>query len=195
VKVETVIIAFDSTQLQFRPSFTHLVLRETVVPNALPPHPCNTYREEYSWQYGYERRLFRKVRQWLEPQRHELIGARGLLSEALSNAYAHGNRRNPELSIIVELVVNTPDYELRVAHSGEGFDVNTVLTRFRNRQHYYNVGGNGLRKFEDSRSFCVYFDRTGQTVHLWYSRKLTNGDLPSTETIDDAEVKSSPSHV
>jgi anti-sigma regulatory factor (Ser/Thr protein kinase) len=156
-----------------------------VIPASQAHHPSNVYREEYSWQFAVERRLLRQARQWLEPQRHDLIGSRGLLSEALSNAYAHGNRRDPDLPIQVELVVDTPEYELRVTHSGDGFDVSQVFSRYRSGAHYYNVGGNGLRKFDESVSFRVYFDVTGRTVHLWYAPELVRQTGTANDDRDD----------
>lgn len=166
------LITYDSPDVQSRPSSFITARRELVIPAAQPRHPSNVYREEYAWQFGFERRFLRQVRQWLEPQRHDLIGPRGLLSEALSNAYAHGNRRNPELPIEVELVVDVPQYELRVTHFGDGFDVKQVFSRYRCGAHYYNVGGNGLRKFDESPTFRVFFDVTGRTTHLWYVPEL-----------------------
>jgi Histidine kinase-like ATPase domain len=132
------------------------------------PQNCN-YREEYAWLFYYERRLLRQTRDWLEPHRHELIGAKGLFSEALSNAYAHGNQRDPTREIIVELIGGHNEHEVRITHSGNGFDVNNVLERFRNRSHYYNIGGNGLRKFDESATYRVFFDDSGRTIYLWYT--------------------------
>lgn len=143
-------------------------LRDVVVPAKQPVLASNCYRGEYAWQHSYERCLLRRASQWLDAYRHELIGPAGLLSEALSNAYAHGNSRDASMVILVELFVGHAGYVIRVGHSGQGFDVAGVLERFGRRDHYYNVGGNGIRKFNESQTFRVFFDQSGKATHLWY---------------------------
>jgi anti-sigma regulatory factor (Ser/Thr protein kinase) len=143
-------------------------LDDEVVPAQQPALPSNSYRDEYAWQYSYERSLMKRTKDWLGMHRNELIGASGLLSEALSNAYVHGNQRDPYRPIRVGLFVGKHGYVLRVIQSGTGFDVNQVLTRFRSKRRYFSIGGNGLRRLDESRTFRVFFAHDGRAVHLWH---------------------------
>lgn len=142
---------------------------DEVVPALQPELPTNCYRAEYAWQHSYERSLLRRARDWIGAQRHELIGTKGLLSEALSNAYVHGNQRDPSRPITVELTVGQKGYVLRVAQSGTGFDYKGIVAKYRRREHYYFIGGNGLRKLDDNRAFYAFYGDGGCSIHLWYS--------------------------
>lgn len=146
--------------------FPPKLCEDSIVPALeVPPTHC-TYRPEYAWQFAYERRLLRRHRAELGDDRPQLIGGCGLLSEVLSNAYAHGNRRDPSLPITLELYAGDAGYLLRVAHSGPGFDVLDTLTRFRDKQCYFSVAGNGLRRLDSSLEFEVFFASDGRAVHL-----------------------------
>ncbi len=146
----------------------HVKLKDQVIPTLQPALPTNCYRSEYAWQHSYERSLMKRARDWIGGQRDELIGASGLLSETLSNAYVHGNQRDPCRPITVELFVGQRGYLLRVAQSGLGFDYREVVGRYRRRAHYYNIGGNGIRKLDTNQYFCAFFGDDGRAVHLWY---------------------------
>lgn len=112
----------------------------------------------------------RRTHQFIGAQRDELIGVSGLLSEALSNAYLHGNLRDPSCPIRVELVVGQVGYLLSVCQSGRGFDFKDTIAKYKRREKYYFVGGNGLRKLDASRSFRAFFGDAGRALHLWYDR-------------------------
>jgi anti-sigma regulatory factor (Ser/Thr protein kinase) len=144
------------------------MVTDEVVPEREPTPSTNSYRSEYAWQFGYERTLLRRARNWVEAQRHELIGAKGLLSEALSNAYAHGNGKDARMPICVDLFVGSHGYLFRVTQSGEGFDVARLLEQYRRQAHYFQFAGNGLRRFDESRSFKVFFSPAGKSIHLWF---------------------------
>lgn len=146
----------------------NLTVHDDVVPATQPTLPTNCYRPEYAWQHSYERSFMRRTKDWIGAQRAELIGAAGLFSEALSNAYAHGNQRDPHRVIEVELYTGQKGYLLRVAQSGKGFDYQTIVAKYRRREHYYSIGGNGIRKLDSSPCFRTFFGDGGRAVHLWY---------------------------
>lgn len=147
-----------------------VALEEKLTPSSVQPLENNAYRLEYAWQFAYERRFFRAQALHLDPHRAELIGTRGLFSEALSNAYVHGNGRDGSAPIFVSLHVGCCGLLLRVSHEGRGFDVADTLAKFRAKRNYYRVAGNGLRRLDASSSFQAFYGNDGRSLHLMHVR-------------------------
>lgn len=154
-------------------------VRDQVIPVLQPELPTNCYRAEYAWQHSYERAFMRRTHEYTGAQRDQLIGVSGLLSEALSNAYLHGNQRDPSRPIQVELIVGQIGYLLSVSQFGQGFDFKDTIAKYKRREKYYFVGGNGLRKLDASLTFGVFFGDGGRALHLWYDPGRERGQLSS----------------
>lgn len=48
------------------------------------------------------------------------------LREAVANAIRHGNRQDPEKSVLIDLRIHDGDVTIRVEDAGEGFDLETI---------------------------------------------------------------------
>lgn len=145
-----------------------LVREDTIIPKKMPEHPDSPYQAEYDWLFVYERRIAAFLEEWLRPYRFELIGEKGILCEALSNAFCHGNRKDPYKAIVVYVFKGEKGLLVRIKDSGPGFDVQSVYHRFCNNKQYYSTAGNGLRLMAHSPHFGIFHDETGTAFHLLY---------------------------
>ncbi len=86
------------------------------------------------------------------------------LSEALANAYLHGNHRVPDKWIVVKYHIADDEAEIRVIDEGEGFDPSLVADPT-DARHLELAHGRGLLLMQsllDRISFC----RKGRCVRL-----------------------------
>lgn len=155
-----------------------LAREDNVVPMAFPGHPDSPYQPEYDWLFLYERQIAAFLEEWLRPYRYELIGEKGILCEALSNAFCHGHNKDPRKPIVVCVWVGRQGLLVQIRDSGRGFDVRGVYQRFRDNQHYYSTAGNGMRLMDRSKRFGVFHDPTGTRFHLLYFFTGTLDHLP-----------------
>lgn len=145
-----------------------VVFNETIHPDQCPAVPNSPYRPGYDWIFAYERKLASVLEQWLKPYRYELIGESGLLCEALSNGYCHGNRRNAALPIYVRVYVGTLGLLIQIQDSGQGFDVKRVLTHCANHKTYFHHAGNGIRLMMESKTFGIFYEKGGAAFYMLY---------------------------
>ncbi len=144
------------------------ILHDIVIPNEFPPDPNSTYRSGYHWLYRYERDLMRRLDPWLRSYRFELIGENGLLAEALSNAFYHGHRKDPDLPIEVNIFEGAKGVVVQIRDSGKGFDVKDTHNHYLMGKNYFHAAGNGFRIMVDSKRYGIFFDAFGTTFHLLY---------------------------
>ncbi|BCS96363.1 hypothetical protein DSLASN_19950 [Desulfoluna limicola] len=142
---------------------------EILVPAQCPASPNSPYRAEYEWLFGVERSLARTLSPWLERYRYELIGSKGLLCEALSNAFAHGNRKDPKQPIGITIHEGKKGVMVRIKDNGKGFDIEGVIDEYRQGKSYYHTAGNGLRLMISSTVFNVFYTDNGTAFHLLYT--------------------------
>lgn len=150
------------------------VRKDRVIPAQFPHSPNSPYQREYEWLFTYERQLVAFLERWLKPYRYELIGEKGILCEALSNAFCHGHDKNPEKTIVVRVLLGEKGLIVQIKDSGPGFDARTVYRQYHSRKQYWMTAGNGLRQMAQSSNFGVFHDRTGTISHLVH---LFNGSL------------------
>lgn len=143
-----------------------LAKEEVVVPGQLPSAAHSPYRPDYDWLFLYERRLARFLEPWLKEFRHELIGAKGILSEALSNSYYHGHGKDPTLPIEVRIYIGVHGLIVRIKDAGNGFSVSQIHKQYQKGKAYYHVAGNGLRTMVSSINFGIFYDEEGSAFHL-----------------------------
>lgn len=141
---------------------------EQLVPARCPANPNSPYRAEYEWLFGVERTLARTLAPWLASYRFELIGNQGLLCEALSNAFAHGNGKDPSLPIGVTIHRGKKGVLVRIRDSGTGFDIDRILEEYSRGRSYYHTAGNGLRLMIASTVFHVFYTDAGAAFHLLF---------------------------
>jgi anti-sigma regulatory factor (Ser/Thr protein kinase) len=155
-----------------------LAREDAVVPEQFPEHADSPYQPEYGWLFIYERRIASFLEAWLRPFRYELIGGKGLLCEALSNAFCHGHHKDPRKPITVRVWVGNLGLIVQIQDCGPGFDVQGVYQRFLGNRDYYSTAGNGLRLMARSQRFGVFYDPTGRRFHLLYFFSDNLDDLP-----------------
>jgi hypothetical protein len=145
------------------------VIREdTVIPIEFPEHPDSRYRAGYDWLFIYERRIAKFLEKWLRRYRYQLIGEKGILCEALSNAFSHGHNKDPELPIFVRIMKGEKGLLISIQDSGRGFNVKEVYNKYRTKKQYYSTAGNGLRLMAESPIFGIFHDFTGRAFNMLY---------------------------
>ena len=145
-----------------------LVREDNVLPMEFPEHADSPYQPEYGWLFLYERQIAAFLETWLRPFRYELIGEKGILCEALSNAFCHGHNKDPRKPIVVRVWIGHQGLIVQIQDFGPGFDVQGTYQRFIANRDYYSTAGNGLRLMAQSRRFGVFYDATGRRFHLLY---------------------------
>jgi anti-sigma regulatory factor (Ser/Thr protein kinase)/predicted regulator of Ras-like GTPase activity (Roadblock/LC7/MglB family) len=146
------------------------VLELEIVPARYPHEANSPYRPGYDWLFKIEREVARQLDPWLRAQRYHLIGNKGLLCEALSNAFCHGHRKQAELPILVRAVVGDAGIMISILDAGPGFDVEAVLEKVRSGKQYYHIAGNGMLRLAGSQDFFIFYDQEGcrcNLVHLF----------------------------
>jgi len=150
---------------------------DRVVPDEVELLDHFSYRPGYAWMYAYEKDLKRRIEAALDRPlgsfERTLFGSGGCLSEGLSNAWAHGHRRDGRLAIRVRSVVSRRGLAFAVADQGAGFDVETVLRQAaRGSGGFYHFAGNGLRTLlaRDDLSFAFRDDGRALLLHVPFVR-------------------------
>ena len=145
----------------------HTVLvQETIFPAEVETLSHSPYRPEYAWLFTVERRLGRILDPWLRQYRDRIIGPDGLLSEALSNAYCHGHRRNPTLGIDLRVVVGKFGILVSIVDSGDGFDHREIARNVTRKKNYYHNSGRGLYRMLTEECFQVFYTQQGRAFNL-----------------------------
>jgi hypothetical protein len=145
-----------------------LVRNDTIVPQAFPECADSPYRSGYDWLYQYERSLAAYLEPWLKPYRYELIGEKGILCEALANAFSHGHGKNPKKAIFLNVYLGAQGLVVRISDSGKGFDVHAVIQGYLKKKVYYHTAGNGIHRMGTSKRFGIFYDRSGSAFHMLY---------------------------
>lgn len=141
---------------------------DTVVPAEFSTCPDSHYRPEYDWLFRYERQIAAFLEHWLHEHRYELIGEKGILCEALSNAFCHGHGKDPRQAIFVRVVEGDQGLITQVQDNGPGFDVGKIFRSYCSGKSYYITAGNGIRLMAESTHFGVYYNARGTTFHMLY---------------------------
>jgi hypothetical protein len=143
---------------------------DEIVPESVELMPNNRYSPRYAWMFSFEKRLKYRIEEVLGRPLGEtervLFGPDGVISEALSNAFVHGNHRDPALPIRVTTVVGQSSVLLRISDQGDGFDVRAVLDGLDRGAAYYHVAGNGLRALASGTGVTASFEERGRILAL-----------------------------
>lgn len=144
------------------------VFERKVVPRNEPCAGHSPYLPEYDWMFLFERKLLKYLGPRIEEHRREMVGPSGLLSEALSNSYCHGNRRDPDLPIYVNVFKGDKGLLIKIEDSGDGFNYEEALNKLEQGGTYYKLSGNGLRRMAGSENFAVFYGKRGKPFYLLY---------------------------
>ncbi len=145
-----------------------LIRDDIIIPENFPACVDSTYRSGYDWLYRYERDIAAFLEPWLKPYRYDLIGEKGILCEALSNAFSHGHAKDPTRAIFLKVYLGSRGLLVRVSDTGDGFNVQQVLQGYLQKKVYYHTAGNGIRLMAGSKCFGVFYDGCGRAFHLLY---------------------------
>lgn len=148
-------------------SYPELVLDETVIPSQCPPNPNSPYTPDYEWLFGYERKLCNFLNPWMANFRYELIGEKGILCEALSNAFSHAHQKDPTIPIIIRVYEGRKGLLIRIKDCGKGFNVDDIIEGYVKGKIYYHTAGNGIKNIMNS-SFTIFYTDRGTAFNLLY---------------------------
>jgi len=128
------------------------------------------YSPQYAWMYSYEKRLKYRIEEAsgrpLKGMERRLFGADGVLSEAISNAFAHGNGRQNDLPIEIVTLIGTAGLAFSIRDCGEGFDVRKTISDFARGGAYFKCAGNGLRTLNDHDGIVAAYTEGGRVLNL-----------------------------
>jgi len=161
------------TDLTFEDSLSRIcdprvIFNETLVPSVCGKNPNSNYRSGYDWLFTYERILASVLEPWTAHLRFELIGEKGVLCEALSNAFCHGHKKDPAKPIDLSIFLGENGLIVRVKDSGSGFDILQVKEQFTQGKAYFHLAGNGLKRMIQSPHFHIFFTDEGSGFNLMY---------------------------
>ncbi|WP_035277269.1 ATP-binding protein [Desulforegula conservatrix] len=145
-----------------------VIFTETIIPSDCTKNPNSTYKPEYDWLFTYERIIAGVLDPWMSHLRFELIGDKGIICEALSNAFCHGHKKDPTKPIELNVYLGEKGLIIRIKDTGTGFEIDRVMDRYIKGKAYFHMAGNGLKRMIDSRDFHIFFTDNGTGFNLMY---------------------------
>lgn len=155
---------------QARELFESLELfrEDKIIPGHFRPCKDSPYGHGYDWIYRYERKIAPFIEPRLKAHHTELTGEKGLLYEALTNAFCHAHRKDPLKPITVGIHTGRIGLLVRVSDCGKGFNVQKVFKHYVKKKRYFSWVGSGIRLMALSPHFSVFYNQKGTTVNLLY---------------------------
>lgn len=151
---------------------------DRVVPNEVELLPDSRYAPVYAWMYSYEKGLKRRVESALGrplgAREKDLFGSDGVVSEGLSNAFVHGQRRDPKAPIVVRTAVSRRGLAFSIRDRGPGFECRSALRQAaRQGSEFYHFAGNGLRALLACRDLSFSYTDGGRCLNLLLGLRQT----------------------
>lgn len=140
----------------------------SLVPADFPFVADSHYRAGYDWLFMAEKKVMQQSPHWMRALRFEFIGDRGVLSEALSNAFCHAHHRQERLPIHIQGRLGAGGIMFSVRDQGQGFDVQSLLNKARAGKKYFQIAGNGLVRMASSQNFNVFYDLNGTRCNMYH---------------------------
>jgi hypothetical protein len=156
-----------------------LMREDQVIPGHFRPVPGSPYGPGYDWIYRYEGKLARFLEPLLQYHQSELTGEKGLLYQALSNAFCHAHHKDRLKPITVSVLLGEKGLIVRVSDCGKGFNVPRVYKHCMHKKRYLTSVGNGIRFMAASPHFGVFYNQKGTQINLLYLFKNGLGTLSS----------------
>jgi hypothetical protein len=141
---------------------------DQVIPGHFRPCPESPYPPGYDWLYRYEQTIAKFLASKLKSLPSDLVGAKGLLHEALSNAYCHAHHQDRLKPITVSILLGNNGFIIQVTDCGKGFNLQKVYKHYRKKRRYLTTVGNGIRRMAEAHQFGVFYNPKGTQVHLLY---------------------------
>jgi hypothetical protein len=143
-----------------------IIKKDQVIPGHFRPCPESPYQPGYDWLYRYEQTMAQFLESKLKSNPTELIGEKGLLHEALSNAFCHGHHHDRLTPITVSVLQGDKGFIIQIADRGKGFNLQKVYKHYRKKRRYLTTVGNGIRQMAETHRFGVFYNPKGNQVHL-----------------------------
>lgn len=149
------------------------VFEEKIVPAEVELLPHNRYAEIYGWMYALEKRLKYRIQDVLGnrlnyDQEKVLFGPGGAVSEAFSNAFVHGHKKNALLPLSLWMAVSSKGIGLVIKDSGEGFSFEAILADFTQGKNFFHIAGNGFSSLALSSAVKASYSEEGTSFSLLY---------------------------
>ncbi len=146
---------------------------EKIVPSEVKLLPHNRYAEIYAWMYAYEKRLKYRIEEILKNRLgydHEktLFGPGGAVSEALSNGFAHGHKKNAELPLYMWVAVSMRGIGLTIQDAGPGFAFEKIFSDYKKGNAFFHIAGNGFSSIASSTALKASYSEDGTRFALLY---------------------------
>lgn len=145
-----------------------LIREDRVIPGHFRPCPGSPYGPGYDWIYRYEGKLTQFLEPLLQSHQAELTGEKGLIYQALSNAFCHAHHKNPLKPITVSVLLGRTGLIVRVTDGGKGFNVPRIYKHYINKKRHFTSIGNGIRFMAASAHFGIFYDQKGTQINLLY---------------------------
>ncbi len=144
------------------------IREDRVVPGHFRPCPDSPYGSGYDWVYRYECKIGPLLEPLLKPYHNELLGEKGLLREALSNAFCHGHHKDPLKPITVNIMLGRIGMIMCIVDGGKGFNVQRVYKHYARKKRYFTPIGNGIRLMASTPHFGTFYSQKGAAINLLY---------------------------
>lgn len=145
-----------------------IIREDQVIPGHFRPCMDSPYGAGYDWIYRYERKIAPFFEPLLKSHHAELAGEKGLLYEALSNAFCYGHHKNPLKPITVSVLLGRTGLIVRVSDCGKGFNVKKVYKHYEKRKRRFSSVGNGIRLMASSPCFGIFYNQKGTAINFLY---------------------------
>lgn len=145
-----------------------MISEDQVIPGHFRPCRDSPYGAGYDWIYRYERKIAHLLEPLLKSHYAEMAGEKGLLFEALSNAFYHGHHKNPLKPIIVSVLLGRKGLIVRVSDCGKGFNVKKIYKHYEKGKRRFSSVGNGIRLMASSPCFGIFYNQKGTAINLLY---------------------------
>lgn len=162
-----------------------IIREDQVIPGHFRPCPESPYGPGYDWLYRYELKIAAFLESRLSSLPSDLIGAKSLLHEAMSNAFGHAHHRNTLKPITVRFLLGSQGLMIRVTDCGKGFNVQKLFKHYHKKRRYLTSVGNGIRLMAASPQYGVFYNQKGTAFHLIYLFEKELADL-SFDRLSDA---------
>ena len=162
---------------------------DRILPKEFPPCPNSPYASGYDWLFIYERQIAAFLEKWLKPYRWELIGQRGIICEALSNAFFHAHAKDPGKLILLRVMLGKAGIMVEIEDSGRGFPVSRVYESFMNNRRYFSSAGNGFRLMVENPNFGVFYSPAGTIFYLLHLFSSNLADMTELHIVNNAHSR------
>lgn len=146
---------------------------EKIVPAEVELMAHNRYAEKYAWMYASEKRLKYRIEKILNnrlsyEQEKTLFGPGGAVSEALSNGFAHGHKKNADLPLFLWMAVSQKGLGLTIKDSGSGFAFEKIFSDYKKGKTFFHIAGNGFSSTASSEKIKASYSDGGTMFSLLY---------------------------